>query len=166
MQKQHTAIDNIDKKNIDQMIKLLLAGGTLSEAKDFSDDEMEAIYTLAYNLYQQENFENSEKIFAFLCFNNHLDLRSWMGLAATRQALKQFKLAIDAYSYAAMLKHDNPVPPFQAGLCYMALGQYDDAKNGFTATVHWSKGRKEHKAISLKAETLIKTITSKKSGEK
>jgi type III secretion system low calcium response chaperone LcrH/SycD len=166
MQKQQTANSSIDDTNIKQIMELLLAGGTLSEAKGFSEDEMEAIYTLAYNLYQQESFENAEKIFAFLCFNHHLDLRFWLGLAAAREALKQFKLAIDAYSYAAMLKHDNPVPPFQAGLCYMALGQYDDAKNGFTASIHWSKGHKEHQALSLKAETLIKTLKNKKSGAK
>ncbi|OZG74322.1 CesD/SycD/LcrH family type III secretion system chaperone [Hahella sp. CCB-MM4] len=143
----------------DEMIALILEqGGTLALAKGLTQEEIEAIYTIAYNLYQQRKFEQAEQVFTFLCLYSHLDVRFWVGLAANREALGKFATAIEAYSYSALLQHDNPIPPLQAAKCYMALNNLEQARNGLNAAIHWSQDKPQHQAILGKAQLLLKKI--------
>ena len=150
--------------NEDVLQLILKQGSTLALAKGLSPEEIEAIYTISYNLYQQRKFEQAEKTFTFLCLYSHLDVRFWIGLGATREALGQYAAAIEAYSYSALLQHDNPVPPLQAAKCYLALNDLDHAQMGLTAAMHWSQGKTEHLSIFTKAQELLKSVNEKSKG--
>ncbi|WP_020408641.1 SycD/LcrH family type III secretion system chaperone [Hahella ganghwensis] len=141
--------------------QVLENGSSLASIKGLTQQEIEAIYTVSYNLYQQRKFEQAEKIFAFLCLYSHLDVRFWIGIGACREALGKYAEAIEAYSYTALLQHDNPIPPLQAAICYLALNDPRQAENGLTAAIHWSQGKPQHQATFNKAQELLKTIQHK-----
>ncbi|ABC30037.1 FOG: TPR repeat [Hahella chejuensis KCTC 2396] len=141
--------------------QVMQGGGALAIARGITQEEIEAIYTISYNLYQQRKFEQAEKTFAFLCLYSHLDVRFWTGLGACRESLGKYAEAIEAYSYSALLQHDNPVPPLQAAKCYLALNDLKQARNGLTAALHWSQGRPQHQATYHKAQELLGAIDNK-----
>ncbi|WP_431689442.1 SycD/LcrH family type III secretion system chaperone [Hahella sp. NBU794] len=157
-----TQPDTLTDADIPALLEQILqGGGALAIARGITQAEIEAIYTISYNLYQQRKFEPSEKTFAFLCLYSHLDVRFWTGLGACRESLGKYAEAIEAYSYSALLQHDNPMPPLQAAKCYLALNNRRQARNGLTAALHWSKGRPQHQATYNKAQELLGAIDNK-----
>ncbi len=140
--------------------EVLENGGTLGDLKGFTPEEMEAVYSLAYNLHQQGRFEEAEKLFQFLCFYEHLDKRFWMGLGACRQQLKRHREAIEAYSVLGMLDMENPYPPLHAADCYVALGDMEKAESALEAALHWSGERPEYAEVKSRAGLLLRAIQS------
>ncbi|HEB77286.1 MAG TPA: CesD/SycD/LcrH family type III secretion system chaperone [Methylothermaceae bacterium] len=158
-----------DPKQIEEAAALIQEilenGGTLGDLKGFTPEEMEAVYSLAYNLHQQGRFEEAEKLFQFLCFYEHLDKRFWMGLGACRQQLKQYQGAIDAYSVLGMLDMENPYPPLHAADCYAALGDVEKAESALEAAIHWSGDKPEYAEVKNRAELLLRAIKTHEEAE-
>lgn len=136
------------------------AGGTFKELKDMDDNTMEAIYQVAYNLYQYGKYDEAIKIFRFLGFFDHYNKKYFMGLGACLQMLKQYKEAIDAYSFAALLDINDPKPPLYAGECHLVLGNLDEAQSGFTAASEFAE-KAGNAAIKVKAQKLLTAVQEK-----
>jgi type III secretion system low calcium response chaperone LcrH/SycD len=154
-----------DSLALDHLIQSIFEhGGTIASAKGFTEDEVEAIYTISYNLYNQHKFDQAEKTFTFLCLYSHLDPRFWIGLGAAREALKKYQSAIEAYSYSALLQHDNPIAPLQAATCYLALNDLAQAERGLTAAIHWAEQNPLHKPVLAKAQALLGALHKKRNG--
>ncbi len=140
------------------ILETLEKGGTLGDIKGFTPEEVEAVYALAYNLFQQQKYEDAEKLFQFLCFYEHLDKRFWMGLGGCRQHLKQYEGAIDAYSVLGMLDMENPYPPLHAADCYVALGDMEKAESALEAAIHWSGDDDRYQEVKSRAALLLEAI--------
>ena len=78
-------------------------GGTLAMLNEVSSDTLEQLYALGFNQYDASKYEEAHKIFQALCVLDHYEARFFLGLGACRQALGQHQLAIDSYSYGAMM---------------------------------------------------------------
>ncbi|OZG72687.1 CesD/SycD/LcrH family type III secretion system chaperone [Hahella sp. CCB-MM4] len=137
---------------------------TLGDIKGISDRELEAVYTVAYNLYRQNRNGESEKLFRFLCLYSHLDKRFWMGLGACLQQQQKYEEAVQAYSYMAVLDVENPHPPLHAAYCYLALHDLEKAESGIEAALHWSGEQEKYAQVRVKAEYLQSVLTQKKEG--
>lgn len=142
------------------MLNFMKNGKTLKDLKGLTTDNMEAIYGVAYSAYNAGNLEQALKVFQFLCYFDHLEHKYWMGLAATRQMLKDFSGAVDAYSYAGILNIHDPRAPFQAANCHIALGNRDAAISGLTATIEFSGNRPEWKDLKSQAEAMLGLLQS------
>ena len=129
-------------------------GKTLRELKGVSRDELEAVYQVAYQLYSGGDYEKARKLFEFLCFFDHLERKYWLGMGGCRQMLKQYEPAIEAYSLAMLLDSNDPLPPFHAAECHIALGNRDAAISGLTAALEWSTEGSEHQALRERAKAL------------
>ncbi len=117
----------------DLAIECLADGIPLSVIKNYSDDEIEAVYNVAYNLYQQHQYEDAKKLFTFLVLHEHADSRFSIGLGGCYQLMGQYDKAIIIYSTAAVIDATNPMPAFHACECYMALKDWDNAKKAVTS---------------------------------
>lgn len=113
--------------------KCLLEGATLADIRGFTANEMEAVYHLAYNAYQQRKYENSLKLFQFLVQHDHSDCRFWMGLAACHQLSGNYKQAVNAYGMSAVLDATNPRPALHACECHLALKDWANARKALDA---------------------------------
>ncbi|AZZ91049.1 SycD/LcrH family type III secretion system chaperone [Hahella sp. KA22] len=137
---------------------------TLGEIKGITDNELEAVYTVAYNLYRQNRNGESEKLFRFLCLYGHLDKRFWMGLGACLQQQQKYEEAVQAYSYMAILDVENPHPPMHAAFCYLALNDLEKAESGIEAALHWAGDKEQYSQVRAKAELLRSVLQQKKEG--
>jgi len=124
----------IDTKKIADAVKSLATdGSTLKQLKGISNDELEAVYSLAFGYYRTGKFDEALKLFQFLVLFDHLNAKYWFGQGATQQALKDYQNAAVSYGYCSFLKLDNPKPQLHAAECFLALGDKRNAASSLEA---------------------------------
>ena len=118
------------------MQSALEKGATLADVFNISKEAMESAYAYAYNLYNLGNYKDAESMFRGLCLYDGNDPRYWMGLAGCLQAREAYQLAIDTYGMAgAVGALKDPTPFYHGGLCYLKLGDGENAANSFRAAL-------------------------------
>ena len=133
-------------------------GHILKDFAGVTDDEMEALYAVALQEFDAGKFEDAENRFLLLCRLDHYSGRFWLGLGATRQMMKRYQDAINAYALAGVHDGENPVPGLRAAECYLALGDLENALSGAKAAIHWSEGKPEFAAFNDRAQALLESI--------
>jgi type III secretion system low calcium response chaperone LcrH/SycD len=152
-------VDNIDDAKFQSVVnQFLTKGATFKQLKGFSEDEMEAVYTVAYNLFQNGKLDDAEKVFRFLCFFDHLSQKYWLGLGACRKALKNFAGAIDCFGLAGMLDLKDPRPALQAAECHIQLGKRDEAISALNAVVGYASENVKYAALVDRAKMMLKVL--------
>src|SRR6185436_602397 len=102
-------------------LQVLARGGTLKDVRGLSQDDVETVYAIGFNLYNQAKYAQSEPMFQFACLYAHTEPRYWMALANCRQMQKKYQPAIDTYGFAYALNLEDPWPLIQAAICFLAL---------------------------------------------
>ncbi len=139
------AANNSESANLDnQLLDFFGNGGTFKDLKDMSDDAMEAIYSVAYNLYQGGKYLEAQKVFQFLCFYDHFNRKYFLGLGACQQMLKQYDKAIEIFSFTTILDSDDPRPMLYIGDCHMAKGDKDSARIAYETSLEWASDSEEY----------------------
>lgn len=133
----------------------LTKGGTMADIRGLSDEDMDVIYSMAYSLYNHGKYKESEDVFKFLCFMDHMERKYLMGLAACRQMRKNYEGAVQAYSLAAVYDVEDPKAHLHAGDCFLALGRYAEAESALSAAVHWAGEKPEHQESKNRAQSLL-----------
>ena len=124
----------IDTAKIAESVKTLIQEqATLKQLKGVTNDELEAVYSLAFGYYQTGKYDEAHKLFQFLVLFDHLNAKYWFGLGATQQALKDYQNAAVSYGYCSFLKLDNPKPQLHAAECFLALGDKRNAASSLEA---------------------------------
>lgn len=124
----------IDTKKIADAIKsLAMDGSTLKQLRGVSNDELEAVYSLAFSYYRTGKFDEALKLFQFLVLFDHLNAKYWFGQGAVQQALKDYQNAVVSYGYCSFLKLDNPKPQLHAAECFLAMGDKRNAASSLEA---------------------------------
>ena len=159
---------DIENADIDPKVVAEIASAVAYEGytfKDFAritDDEMEAAYSVAFNLVNQGQFEDAEKLLAWLAGLDQYEPKYLIGLGICRQQLGLFPGAIDAFVAAGVLEVANPIPALRAAECYLAIGRSDLARSGLLAAMHWSGDKAEHAAIRQRATALLEALDRRK----
>ncbi|CAK0777944.1 secretion system chaperone SscA [Gammaproteobacteria bacterium] len=152
-------IDNPFQGEVAEIITNFVNNGkTLRELKGLTRENMEAVYTVAYNAYNSGNLEQAEKVFKFLCYFDHLEKKHWMGLAATRQSQKNYMDAVNTYSFAALLDINDPQIPMLAADCHLAMGDRQAAQSGYTAATMFSGDRPEYQTLKARAQAMLEAL--------
>ena len=150
------ALLKIDAQEFAEMLaNFMVNGKTLGELKGLTRDNMEAVYSVAYNAYNSGRYKKAHQAFQFLCYFDHLEQKNWMGLGACRQMLKEYPDAVEAYTFAGLLDADDPHPPLQAADCHIAMGNRDAAISGLSTAIEWSGDKPEYQAVKARAEALL-----------
>jgi len=127
-----------DNAEIAKAAKSLIQGeATLKQLKGVTNDELEAVYSLAFGYYQTGKFDEAQKLFQFLVLFDHLNAKFWFGLGAVQQAQKDFKNAVVSYGYCSFLKLDNPKPQLHAAECFLAMGDKRCAASALEALAEY-----------------------------
>ncbi len=125
--------EEITKEKIAEAAQKFMNGSTVKELKGITNEEMEAVYSLAFNYYRTGKFDEAEKLFNFLALFDHLNQKFWVGVGAVRQVKKDFSGAVQAYGYASFLDLSNPKPQLHAAECFLALGDKRNAASSLEA---------------------------------
>lgn len=141
--------------------KCLMEGAALADVHGYTEDEMEAVYLLAYNAYRQGKYPDARKLFQFLALNDHVESRFWLGLAATCQVSGEYRQAVAAYEMAAVLEATNPWPPFHAGECYAAMNDWETCAKALEAVeilCEAAAGEEDHAELRARAARLSRIV--------
>ena len=133
-------------------------GRTFRDFTQLTPESMEVIYMVAYNQHNAGKYKEAEGIFRLLAMLNHFERKYWKGLGASREALKDYNGALQAYGYLGVMDIEDPYPPFQAAKCFVALGKAAEAESGLRAAVYNSDGKPEHAALHLQAKGLLELV--------
>ncbi|MDN3507957.1 MAG: SycD/LcrH family type III secretion system chaperone [Simkaniaceae bacterium] len=125
--------------------------------RDLSLEDVSVLYATAHALYAAGDYHDAEKIFRQLTLCKPLDEKHWHGLGSTLQMQKAYPDALTAWSMAALIGDDSPLPHFHAAECLFSTG---DAKQALKALHEARKyidlENKEHKALINQIEILEK----------
>lgn len=119
------------------MSDFLSRGGTFKDLKGMSEDSMEAIYSVAYNLYEGGRYDEAFKVFQFLCFFDHYCTKYFLGLGACLLMQKEYDRAIEAFGYVCAIDSTDPQAMRYIGDCHLAAGEPDAACVAYQAVVDW-----------------------------
>lgn len=154
-------VDPKDLMSLDEFYRKLDGGlTTVSELGGVTRDELEAVYSLAYDYYRTGRIDDAETLFKFLTTFDHLNEKYWMGMAAVLQVKKNFKRAAEAYALVSgVLNVSNVRAPYYAAECFLALGDRANALSALGhvktyADVKTEEGR-AYKAKAIRMEKLI-----------
>lgn len=142
----------------------LTKGMTVKDLKKITDQEMEAIYSVGYNYYRHGKYKEAKSIFSLLCKYDQYEPKYWIGVGSTQQMLKNYKQAIDAYSFAVMLNPLDPKVHRYVTDCFLALKDYEKAQGSLESLIMVCEDDEGLKEVKKEAENFlaeIKTLTSK-----
>ncbi len=127
-------MQKIDTAKITEGVKELIErGATLKQLKGVSNEELEAVYSLAFGYYRTGKYDEAAKLFQFLVLFDHLNAKFWFGLGAVQQAMKDYQGAVSSYGYCSFLNLENPKPQLHAAECFLALGDKINAASSLEA---------------------------------
>ena len=102
------------------------AGGSL-----LPKEALEGIYSLAHSAYGVENYAEAESLFMGMIMFAASDSRGWLGYAGACEAQKKWAQAVEGYAGALDLLPGDPVAPYRAGVCLMAMDAPEEARQAF-----------------------------------
>ncbi len=134
-------------------------GATLKQLKGVTNEELDAVYFLAYGYYQTGRLEEASKLFRFLVLFDHLNAKYWFGLGAVQQVEKNYQDAIVSYGYSSFLDLSNPKPQYHAAECFLAMGDKRSAASAIEALEEYCPADTEQgREYRAKAAELRKRI--------
>jgi tetratricopeptide (TPR) repeat protein len=106
-------------------------GTTLGELKSVTADELEQIYKVAYDLCQQEAYEDALTVLLNLIAHNPRDPRFHFATAMCFQQIQEPIPAAMLYAQALLLDPADAASAFRMGEALAATGQLEQATQAF-----------------------------------
>lgn len=156
------SVSSIDEKDLESFLE---DGGTLAMLKDISKDNLEQLYSLAFNHYRSGKWNDAHTVFKGLCVLDHYDARFFLGLGACRQSMGMLDEALQSYTYGALIDINDPRFPFHAGECHLQLGDFDAAESGFYSAGALASTQPEHSALAERASVMLEAVLIKRGKE-
>lgn len=137
----------------ERLTHALLSGETLGSLRGMTEKDLEAIYSVARQLYAQARYRDARKLFELLMKLNHLEGRYFMAYAACLQMLKQYEPALLYYTMATAFDLSDPKPTFHSCECLIALGRVPEACEGLDIVIEQSD-QPAHANLRQRAQAL------------
>ena len=138
------------------MLEGLLRGGPA--LCGLPPDSAEALYALAHQLYQQAQYAEAARLFAFLVMLNACDLRFHMGLGASKQMLRRHQEALRHYAVASLLDTTDPTPLLRSAECFLSLGKRAEARERLRLALGQAEDAPRHAHAAPRVRALIELL--------
>jgi type III secretion system low calcium response chaperone LcrH/SycD len=138
----------------------LSAGGTIGQIHNITEQELEAMYAVGYNLFAARKYDQAINIFKFLCLNDHMEPRWYYSLGVAQQNKGAYQEALNAFGMATLLDMRDPRPQAQAGYCLMAIQKWPEARSALEGAIIACGDDAAHAAVKAQAEALLETVMS------
>lgn len=97
------------------------------EPAKISDQQVEAIYLLAFELYQKGEYAKATTLFGGLVLARKNEFKFWLGLGASHQMLKHYNKALNAYRFAQQIDAAHPMAFFHTAECLWSQNKSKEA---------------------------------------
>ena len=149
------------EQKIQSAIQDVMNGKPLYKVAGWTEDQVNTVYTAAYNHYKTGSYEEALKLFRPLIVMNSTDTRVWLGFAASAQMTKNYKDALEGYAYASILNTEDPTPFFHAMECHIALKNFYEAKTAGEYVVGVCEKKPGYEKILDRTKVLLKAIEAR-----
>lgn len=127
-----------------------------------SKQDLEVLYSLAWNLYEHGKYEESFHMFRLMIMMDHFEFKFLFGLAACMHMMEQYFSAATAYMIASTLNPRHVWSHFHAAECYLKLHDPISASVSLGLAIEASQGEKGLDALrercSIAREKLIRKV--------
>ena len=130
--------DSDIEKLFNSVLEGIQAGATFKDMYGVSGDTMEAIYSHAYEFYQQGRLDEAESLFRLLCVYDFYNVDYALGLGAVFQLKKRYDKALDVYAMAYTISGGDARAMFYAGQCNLLLRRLGKARRCFESLLEGS----------------------------
>ncbi len=128
----------------------LAKGGTMKELRNMDQSQLDAVYRVAFARFNSGKFNDSLKIFRYLCLLDHTSYPYFLGLGLSQYELSQFAQALATLEYADKLDHHDPGASLVKAKCFMEMQCWFEAESMLkkvlarSANVECDQGHRHH----------------------
>lgn len=124
-----TANDQTDPESYGpkEVFDNLINGASLGAAFGLEERELEAVYALALNQYQQGRYADAIRLFAFITFHDPSNMKAFKGLGSSLQMLGRFREALIFLGMAIVDDDSDMQIAVQVAECLLHIGQRENA---------------------------------------
>lgn len=134
----------------------------MAKKPPIDDKQAEAIYLLAFELYQKGDYAKATTLFGGLVLSRKNEFKYWLGLGASHQMLKHYHKALNAYQFAQQIDPEHPMAFFHSAECLWNQNKAKEALESLkNAEKRALKDQKKYENF-LDQITLLKETWSKK----
>ncbi len=132
---------------------------SLADVLNLSNDQFEALYSVAFNTYNAAKYEDAAGFFGILMSIQPFDARIYVGFAACLHMLKNYENAALFYQWACGIDREDPNPMFHSAECYMAMRDIPATKSALTYTLkRIDASKNDYSAMRGKVEVMLANI--------
>lgn len=127
---------------------------SLTRKKNVTEEQLEALYHLATELYCAECYNKAADLFRLLCFYKPEEVRAWVGLGGSHQRIGNHKAALSAFMIASSYDPQSPEPRLYAAHSLIDLENLPLALESAQAALRFCRYRSDQDHLRLSAELL------------
>ena len=129
-------------------------------SKRFAEQELEAMYAIAFHSLQQNQLEKAGPIFTLLCTYRPTIKKYLMGLGICCQMAKMYDEAIDTFSLVGAWHRDSPEATLRVAQCYIETGEPEKAVEALRLVVNYCNENKGFDAVGERATGLLDILNN------
>lgn len=134
-------------------------GGSVRQLRNIPKSELAKLYAQGYHYFQQQQYNAARNFFYLLTTIDQWCFDYQLALGLCYQRLGEYYPAANCFSQAALLRLDDPRPPYFCGLCYQQLGEDEQAKEAFQSALKWCVAHPEIPEIRQAAQRALAALT-------
>lgn len=139
--------------------------GTFGDLLGYTQQEMDALYSVGYAHYRNARYQAAHDVFAFLVQHDHLDRRYLHAFAGALQALGKYTEAIKFYGLALGYDIDDASVVVPMAECFARSGDRATALECLDALLELHTQTPQNPALVSRAEALRSLLNADRQGE-
>lgn len=138
----------------------ILAGRTVAECLEITEEEIEALHILARIQASEGRHSASVEIYALLTMLNQNEVKFQKGLGLNAKAIGEYEKAIEALAVVLLMNPDDIESGLAIAECHLASGKKAKAQEILEKIVMNSNGNKENSRFITRSTAIIDAIKS------
>lgn len=132
----------------------------IKEELGITDGQMEAMYAVAYNQFQNGKYDDAAKSFSLLAMFDPLEYKYIFGIASCFHMKGEYETASMYYVVASGLDEKDPAPFLHIGECMLAIKDKEGAKDSLALALERAGEDPQFAPMRKRAEVMIENMAS------